>query len=384
MRFGPSQPWQPWESSYGKAFYGGGDIGLVGAAAIYAASSVVSWASALLMPGIQASANLLLMSRQKSDYDKITAVQRQFLSTSITNYVNGIESLLPDFEAAFPDVPMAAEYVPVDPCCVQGATIECNISHIARGSVMIKGMSRENEQNAITRAIIFDPRWLTNNDMVSLQINNLLRGISPVDDVVEVLSDRAEQDAIHGRVGSSRKTTMRDLGVSKLRAQALGREELRAHHSFISQSISPLSKLTSIEDIMQTPSQRIALALAQAQLIQNSLQNLYNRNAQKAPHLLAELETKVQRVITKLQFEANKASLTNTFVPNYAATLQPMIRSVAAAIGDRVDSPASNQFFGAPGTQQGFSTNQASQSSGIGNEQRSATERPDSVYSGSK
>lgn len=346
--------------------YGGGDIGLVGSAAIYAASAIASWAQALLVPGVQAAANILLMNRQKQLYDQTTAVQRQLINTAVNNYTNAIDSLLPLYEDALPDVPLAAQYVPVDACCVQGATIECNISHIERASVFVNGTSRANEQNAITRAIVFDPRWLTSVDMVSMQISDLLRGTLPVGDVVEVLKDRAEQDALSGRIGSSRKTTLRDLGVSKLRAQATGRDEMRRHHTFISTAISPISKLTSIEEMMQTPAQRIALALTQAQLIQNSLQNLYNRNAQKAPYLLAQLETKIQRVITKLQFEANKATLVNTFVPNYAAILQPMVKSVAGAIGDRIEPAAKNLMYGPPGAQDGFTTQGSSSSSKSG------------------
>lgn len=377
MRFGPSQPFQPWESSYGKAFYGGGDIGLVGSAAIYAASALASWAQALLVPGVQAAANLTLMSRQKSDYDQIVAVQRAQLSTAISNYTTRIDSLLPLYEDAFPDVPQVAEYVPVDACCVQGATIECNISHIPRAGEYSSAVNRYREQEAITRAIVFDPRFLVGMDMASLQISDLLRGVLPVGSVVEVLKDRSEQDALTGNIGNGRKTTLRDMGIAKLASQKEGREELRRHHTFISTAISPLSQVSNIEDLMQTPAQRIALALTQAQLIQNSLQNLYNRNAQKDPYLLAQLETKIQSVITRLQFEANKATLTNTFVPNYAAILQPMIRSVAGAIGDRIEPALQNQFYGPPGAQQGFTTQQSSQS--IGSEVRSASDRPDGM-----
>lgn len=366
--------------------YGGGDIGLVGSAAIYAASAVVSWASSLLMPAAQAAANLTLMSRQKSDYDKITAVQRTFLSTAISNYIASIDALIPDFQNALPSVPMAAQYTPVDACCVQGATIECNISHVERAAVWAQSVNHYKDQQAIVRATIFDPNFLTNMSMVSDQICDALRGILPIGDVIDVLSDNAERAALSGRIGSTRKSTLRDLGLSKMRMQSVGREELRRQHAFVATSISSIGRVANIEDLMQTPSQRIALALTQAQLIQNSLQNLYNRNAQKEPYLLAQLQTKLQKVITKLQFEANKATLVNTFVPNYAAILQPAVRSVAAAIGDRVDPASQNHYYGPPGAQQGFSTQQASQPGGSNYDTysgRSASERPDTSYFGS-
>lgn len=344
----------------------GGDIGLAAAAAVQAASNVFSWAQALLLPAIQAEANLLLMDRQKSDYDKIAAVQRQFLTTAINNYINGVESLLPSFQDAYPDIPQAAEYTPVDPCCVQGDTIECNIRHIARADVYAGGVNRAHEQQAIVRAIAFDPRFLVNIDMVSMQISDLLRGVLPIGDAMEVLTDRAEQDALLGRVGSGgRKLTPRDLGLSKLRQQALGREEFRRHCTLVN-GVLVMNKPANIEDLMQTPSQRIALALTQAQLIQNSLQNLYNRNAQKAPYLMAQLETKLNRLIAKLQIEAAKGTIVNNFVPNYAAILAPMVKSVASAIGESIPPASKNHFYGPPGSQDGFTSQKTSGSNSMG------------------
>jgi hypothetical protein len=318
----------------------------------------------LLVPGVQAAANILLMEKQKSDYDKIVAIQRTLLATAVSRYVTDLDALMPLFADALPDVPQAAIFAPVDACCVQGAAIECNLSHIERAALWAATTNRAKEQDAIVRSVVFDPNFLVNMAMTSDQIRDLLRGILPVGDVIEVLSDNAEQAQMTGRIGSSRKTTMRDLGLSKLRGQAAGREEFRRHHQFIGSVIAPVSRVSNIDDMMQTPQQRVALALTQAQLIQNSLQNLYNRNAQKAPYLLAQLQTKIQKVITKLQFEANKATLVNTFVPNYAAILQPMIKSVAGAIGDTIQPASQNLMYGPPGSQQGFTTQGSSQGYG--------------------
>lgn len=352
-----------------------GDYGVAAAAVTQAASNVFSWAQALTVPFIQAEANLQLMQKQKDDYDLITNRQRNDIDAAVAQYINGIDDLIPLFDAAYPEVPQVAEYVPIDACCIQRATIECNISTTGRADTYASGVSRLHEQSAIVRAVVFDPRFLVNIDMASMQISDLLRGRSSVGDVVEVLGDNAELAALTGRIGNTRRTTARDLGLSKMRAQAAGREELRAHHSFISQSVSPLSRLGDIREMMQTPAQRVALALTQAQLIQNSLQNLYNQQAQKDPHLMAELQTKIQKVITKLQFQANKATLVNTFVPNYAAILQPMVKSVAQAIGDPIGAASKSWFAGEPGQQDGLY--QAGITGG-----RSASDRP-VIYSDS-
>ncbi len=355
MRFGPSQPFQPWESDYGKRFYGGGDAGAIGAASIYAASNIFSWTQSLLVPGIQAAANILLMNKQRSDYDAIVSQQRQLVGIAVTNYDTAINSLLnsQEFENAFPDVPQAAEYVPIDACCIQRATIECNISLTGRSDDYVRAVNRLHEQNDIIRAVVFDPRFLVNMDLQSMTIQDLLRGRLPVDDVMEIVTDNAEFAAMTGRIGNTRQMLLRDLGISRLRAQSLGRREFREMHSHISSAISPNSRQADIREMMQTPAQRIALALTQAQLIQQSLQNVYNRDAQKDPYRMAELQTKIQRTLLKLQFEANKAALVNQFVPNYAAMLQPQIQAVAGAIGDNIHAVNSTHYFGAPGGQMG-------------------------------
>lgn len=344
------------------------------AAAVYAGSNVFSWAQALLVPGVQAAANILLMEQQKSDYEDIVATQRSFLDAAVSQYISGIDALIPLFDDAYPEVPQAAEYVPIDACCIQRATIECNIANTSRADVYARSVSRLHEQSDIVRAIVFDPRFLVNMDLVSVQISDLLRGRLPVGDIIEITGDNAELAAMTGRIGGTRRTTVRDLGLGKLRAQAMGRAEFQKHHEFIGRSISPLSRQTDIREMMQTPAQRIALALQQAQLIQNSLQNLYNQQAQKDPHLMAELQTKIQKVITKLQFQANKATLVNTYVPNYSAILQPMVQSVAQAIGDPIGAAAGVGYYGPPPSQSGF--NQPGVTGG-----KSASDRP-VIYSG--
>lgn len=335
-------------------YYGGGDTGAIGAAAVYSASNVFSWAQALLVPGIQAAANILLMEKQRSDYDDIVEDQRALVGLAVNNYVTGVESLLPDFEDAYPDVPEAAEYVPIDACCIQRATIECNLATTERADIWAKQIGRLHEQNDIIRSIVFDPRFIENMDLTSLSIQDLLRGRSPVGDVMEVMTDNAEQAALQGRIGNTVRTTARDLGISKLRSQAAGRRALHEHQQAIAQNVSPLSRQGDIRDMMQTPAQRIALALTQAQLIQNSLQNKNNQLAQKSPHLMAELRVKMDRLLLKLQHEANKAALVNQFVPNYAATLQPQIKAVASAIGDPIGAAATTAYYGDPSIQQGF------------------------------
>ena len=314
---------------------------LAAAAAINAASTAASWVEALLVPGIQAAANILLMDHQKGQYDEIVDEQRQLIGIAVNNYTNCINSLLPDYSDIFPDIVEAAEYVPIDACCIQRATIECNIATTDRADVYARNVSRLHEQGDIIRAIALDPRFLVNADLVSFTIQDLLRGKSSVGDVMEVMTNNAEMSALQGRIGNSRRTTARDLGLSKMRSQTAGRREFQTNLASLNRDVSPLTRSGDIRDMMQTPAQRIGLALTQAQLIQNSLQNKNNQLAQKDPYLMAELQTNLSSCITKLNYEANKATMVNQFTPNWASILQPQVNAIAGAIGAAV-SPAAN------------------------------------------
>jgi len=328
-------------------------------AAIYMASAILSWKEARDMPGLQAAANIEVLKRQKADYDAISAAQRAIINAAINHYMNDVEDLLGDgsYEAAFPDVPDAAEYVPVDACCIQGSTIECNISHTDRADAYVRYINRLHEQNDLTHVLSMDPRFLVTLDIQSQSIQDLMRGMLSVGDVVEIVGDSAEQAAMQGRIGNTRKTTARDLGISKMRAQAAGREEFRKAIAWLNSAVSPLTRQGDIRDSMQTPAQRVALALHQAELIQQSLQNKNNMLAQKAPYLMAKLQTRIQQHITRLQSKSSEALLMNTHIPNYAATIVPKLNNfsgLVGGIGQAISSAQNSTFFGGPGTQDGY------------------------------
>lgn len=358
MNYSTNQPYQPWESDYGKKFSGGLE------AALYVASNIYSWSQARKMPDRQAAANNKVLTLQKQQYDALTKEQRAILSAAINNYMTEINTLLDsgDFEAAFPDVPEAAEYVPVDACCIQGSTIECNISHSQRADDYVQNINRLHEQNDLVHALAGDPRFLVTLDIQSKSINDLSRGVLPVGDVVEVLSDNAEQAALTGRIGNTRKTTARDLGISKLRAQAAGRAEFREAAAWFNTSISSIQRQLSIQTMMMSPQERVQLALHQSQLIQQSLQNKNNALAQKAPHLMAKLETKLQQIITRLQAKSSEALLVNTHLPNPALTVpaprMDNITGIVGSIGQAIQAAQQSHFYGEKGgTQGGYQVN---------------------------
>jgi hypothetical protein len=360
----------PFTSSFSKNF-DGGSAGTAVQASLYAASNIYSWEQARDMPKRQAEANKDVLRLQKEQYDALSKQQRDILNAGINHYMDEINSLLagPDFEDAFPDIPEAAEYVPIDACCIQGSTIECNMSHAERADEYVRYINRLHEQNDLKHALAGDPRFLSTLDIQSQSISDLSRGILPVGDVVEILSDNAEQASLTGRIGNTRKTTARDLGISKLRAQAAGRKEFRESITWFSSSVSPLQKQMGMQTMMMAPQERIQLALHQSQLIQQSLQNKNNALAQKAPYLMAELQTKLQQIITRLQAKSSEALLVNTHLPNPALTVpapsMDNITGIVGSIGEAISAAQRTHFFNAEGiTQEGYTGQGGGQTSG--------------------
>lgn len=334
-----------------------GDVGAAVSAALYVASNIYSWYEAKKMPGLQADANKEVLNLQKQHYDQISQKQRTILNNAISQYLNSIDNLLDgtDFEDAFPDVPIAAEYVPIDACCMQASTINCNISKVASADDYVRYVNRLHEQNDLVHVLAMDPRFMVTLDVQSKSIQDMTRGLLPTGDVVDILTDNAEQSALTGRIGSSRKTTARDMGISKLRIQAAGRKEFREATAWANSSVSPMGRQHDITEMMQTPQQRIALALHQSQLIQQSLQNKNNALAQKAPYLMGKLQTRIQEIITRLQGKSSEALLVNTHVPNFAATIVPNVSNISGlvgSIGQAVQAAQTSHFYGGPSSSQ--------------------------------
>ena len=302
------------------------------AAVIYAGATAFSWAKALAIPGIQALANIKLLEKQDKIYRNIRSSQRSVLQSSLTTYTNAISALMPELEAAYPDTPQVARYVPIDPCKEAQDLIACNMAGMNRADEWAKCVNQLNQQNAIARAVFFDPKWVENVDLYAMTVADLLRGRFPVTDA-PLTGDEDELSAFNARTGGVGFASARNYGLSRGRSRAVGRREM-IDEADMMESISPVSRQVDIRDMMSTPEQRIAFTLTQAQLIQNSLQNVFNRDAQKPPYLMAQLNAKLEVAINRLQHQASRASIAGTHVPNYAAILQPQIAAITQGVGN--------------------------------------------------
>jgi len=236
------------------------------------------------------------------------------------------------FTDAFGRVPNAVLYEAVDDSAAQIATINDNLKAIPEARRQVEAVNRLTENNDITRMIALDPRFLKNINLEGNQISDLLAGKLPLDDIVEVVTDVAESAAMLGRIGNVKGSTMRNIGVSRLRAQALGRQASERLAAKLNRDVSPIGRQTTMVDLLQTPAQRMSLALTQNQLLQQSLQNAANADAAGDPADYAKLQTELQKANNKLGVEANKGNMINQFTPNMAAILQPQIQSLTETL----------------------------------------------------
>jgi hypothetical protein len=299
------------------------------AALIYSTANQFSWAQNLIVPGVQAAASITLLNRQKELYEEQAQQQRNVLAAAFDAYSDRLDSIIAggEIEGAYPDKPQAAEYVPVDPCAEQLANVNCGGRNLAAANNWAQCINRLHEQMDLTRAVVLDPRWLVNMDMYSVQIGDLLQGKLQPDSLMEIMTDVAEEALASGRVGGVRRMTSVRLGVERLRRVRAGQRELNTEAEFLSR-ISPHKRQADIREMMVTPQQRLGLALTQAQLIQNSLQNLYNRNAQKPAVSMERLKLRLDQAVQVMRLQASKANLFGSYVPNYAAVLTPQINAV--------------------------------------------------------
>ena len=305
----------------------------IGAAVVYTGGRVVtnelSWVQSLVSLGVQSAIMLAMLDKQKGMYDDIASKQIGYVETALNQYILDVNNtLIPTFKDAYPDVPTAAPYTPVDTRLVVYNQMVENIANLPVTEDYIIRVNHLHRTNYIARMALLSPGFMQNITLAAYQIRDLLDGRMSTGDVVEILTDTAEQAILTGRIGAGHKTTHRNLGISRMRAQAAGRAAMHENAAFLNRDVSPITLEANFNDQMIQPQNRLALAIQEAQLLQNSLQNIYNTAAQKPPHKLAELQVKLQTLIARLTYSANKGNMANQFVPNYSAVLGPAVQGL--------------------------------------------------------
>lgn len=304
----------------------------------------------LLVPALQAAATLTILDKQKDLYDDIANQRISLINSAVTTYVDGMNAMITSglVADAFGSVPDPALYDPVDSRETIYAAINENLENVPAAERHIQAVNRMNENNDIVRITAFAPEFLHLAHKNSSTIRDLLNGKLPIDEIVNILTDEAEQAALTGRIGNTARRTHRSLGITRLRMQDYARKMLDAHVT-TAQRVSPVQRQQAMQDMLGTPQNRVALALTQAQLIQQSLQNANNAAAAGDPTALGQLQIKVQELTNRLAQEAQRGNMVNQFVPNYAAILAPQIRSISEALlgsGDRTGFSGGGEVAG--------------------------------------
>ena len=293
-----------------------------------------SWTKHLLVPGLQVAANILLLEKQKSDYDDIEEDRIGYIDAAISQWCECVDGILADIEAATDDVPRPAIYQAVSPSGEQWQTISDNLetSQVARQYVCY--MNKTHREQEIVRAVCLNPKYHEMNQLTWCSIHDLMQGIIPMGMTVESLTRSKSKAVKYGRFGRSSRQTARDLGIIDYRLQKEARAEQRIERASQNQDISPIAKLGDIREMMLQPQQRIAYALQQAQLIQNSDQNANNACAKKAPYLMQKVQIQMQKCQQQMTLQAGKAGLVNSNVVDYASVLNSQIRDITTGIGN--------------------------------------------------
>jgi len=322
-------------------------------------------AGSVLEAAAQATATITILNHQKEQYDDIAKERVRLMGESVDHFIHLLRIQMGNsdkirkndkgeyvfttgtynkdhdrFLKAFGEKPKHAAYEEIDTAALGRNAAEDSLHGLPAAQRYIEASNRIMEQESIVRAIVLDGRYLCVEDVVSCTISDLINGHLPVGDVIEIVKDEAERAAMQGRIGNTHALTTRDLGISRLRAKTAGMKMHFEHLGSLNQNVHRVGDRVAISDFLQKPAERLGFALAQAQLIQQSLQNKYNIDASGDPMQMAKLQAKMQEAIMVLGTEAQRGNMINQFVPNYAALLAPAISTLT----DGLLQPGSGEY----------------------------------------
>lgn len=309
--------------------------GAVAAAGVYTAGRIATNAltigQAFVTAASQIAAMKWMIDKQQDQWDHVAAKQIKCVEVALDQFTTSVGDLLPTFQAAYPDVPVAARFVAVSPQQEQFNAMVDNILNAPKSAEYMVAANHWHRINYMSRVELLSPGFTEAFARHMRQVEDLMNGQVPVDEVISITTDDAENAAMAGRIGNMRMQTYASLGIRRLQMQQLGRDELGRRFDWM-QRMSPVETEVTLNDLMVKPERRLAFALEQAQLLQNDLQNANNAAAQKSPYIMAQLQTKLQQVIATLSFNANKANMQNQFVPNFPGIFGPTISNLTNAI----------------------------------------------------
>jgi len=241
------------------------------------------------------------------------------------------EELLNTLDENAPSTPQAAEYVPVDCCEVFRDTIACNIQNCDLAEELADLVNSKHLEKDIERMMFIDNKYQEKADLISCQVADLLNGKLPTSDQVESAEDSCGRAMYAGSLGGACRTRRQDLGISELRANREGFErELAFRQS--NDRISPIERQFDLRSTHKNPAQAMQWALLQAELIQQSLQNVYNLAAVPDPTIFDRINARLAKTTTNLNTCLAAATTRSNEVINLNAFAQPLISTIASGV----------------------------------------------------
>lgn len=292
-----------------------------------------SWTQHLLVPGLQALANIAILEWQRDQYDDIEEDRLNHIDNAVRHLCECMNCIIGDLRDAVDEVPQPAMYQPVNIAGEQLRMLEDGIDMIPISAEYAKLVNDQRQMFEEARAAANNPKHLIMTEATWCSISDLIEGKIPIGETVATLTRSAEQTFNNGRLGRGCGTYTRNLGILDYRLQKAARAEQREERASINRDVSPISEIVDLREFMLKPDQRLGVAMQMSQLIQNSLQNAYNACARKPPHLLQEIQMRLQKCQLQMQLLAGKAGLVSDFVPNISAVLNNQVRDITNGIG---------------------------------------------------
>ena len=234
-----------------------------------------------------------------------------------------------------------AAYQPVSLSESLRGTVGANQQNLGRINQLVSDTNRSTLQNDFSRINSFSPSILQTLQSLAGNASMLSSGQLPQDAISQLISSRQSQSGTFGIPGGSSPATLKDLGLSSLDAMNQG-ASLFQQVLQGADAISPLNRQISAAQYQFDPNTGLQTDLAQAQLQQQSQQNIYNLNAAPDPALALQTQLRLQMANNTASTRSGIAGLQQAPQTNYAQ----LYGSIGQAAGNGLSSIFSGLFGG--------------------------------------
>lgn len=208
--------------------------------------------------------------------------------------------------------------VAYDPINLKGSQAQALASNFGNLSSMQQLAGQANQgtlDNDLNRIRQMFPDFDSVLGNLSSSANSLSSGQLPFDSIQDIISNRSSSSAAFGIPGGSGPATLRDLGLSSLDATQAGASMFQNILQAADQHVSPVSRQVAAPQFFASGQESVALDLNQAQLQQNSGQNIANLAAQPDPGKNLVMQLMLQQANTRAGTQAQVAGLGQPAVP---------------------------------------------------------------------